>query len=195
MPRFNAQEGRAIMRDLFTTEERLEIINRCRYSAENCGLDLEDLRIIINLFNRANPESENWPAKIGNIIKYRRKTKMQTFLSSPSFSESARVLDDARLRKQLSEGLMILDILDGKTKAWVNHPSIRQWIWHKEALLCYVDSIAKECKNRGFSDQNFKTDLKFEDVEKPWWLGHEPYHSSHRSKLLWKGRVDASATA
>ena len=86
---------------------------------------------------------------------------------------------------------MILDILDGKTTAWANHPAVRQWNWHKEALLCYVDSIAKECKNRGFSDQNFKIDFDFEGVAKPWWLGHEPYHSSHRSKLLWKGRVDS----
>ena len=58
------------MRDLFTIEEKLEIIGRCRASAESCGLDIVDLSRIIDLFNRANPESEHWPAKIGNIIKY-----------------------------------------------------------------------------------------------------------------------------
>lgn len=54
------------MKKLFTIKQRLEIINRCKYSAENVNLDQCDLKRIINMFEHCNIK----PAKIGNIIKY-----------------------------------------------------------------------------------------------------------------------------
>lgn len=51
---------------LFSFKERFKIAERCYFSAKNVGLDSEDLRRIINMFEYSNIE----PEKIGNIIKY-----------------------------------------------------------------------------------------------------------------------------
>jgi hypothetical protein len=118
---------------------------------------------------------------------------MNTFLAFPyPFEASASVLDDARLRKQQVECGQILDVLRGKTEAWRSHPCVIQWAKFEAALTYYGKAIAEECQSRGFQSSFLKTHFKlFKHRPMPPWMGHGPFHASHRSKLLFKGRVDA----
>jgi len=52
---------------------------------------------------------------------------MQTFLPYVNFAESAKCLDYRRLGKQRVEAKQILDVLNGKTTAWQNHPCVKAW--------------------------------------------------------------------
>lgn len=120
---------------------------------------------------------------------------MQIFLPSPSFSESAYFLDNDRLRKQQIETEQILKTIMGYSEGWKNHPAVKQFI-NNEFLLCqYGMQISQECSKRGFeSHYNYFKEFSehFSDNGKPWWIGDERLHSSHRSRLLFKGKVDAS---
>ena len=50
---------------------------------------------------------------------------MQTFLPVASFSQSAKVLDGSRLRKQQTEAEQILKCLNNPVaKGWRNHPAV-----------------------------------------------------------------------
>jgi hypothetical protein len=49
---------------------------------------------------------------------------MQVFMSEYTFEESAKVLDNKRLVKQLLEGRQILAALAGQTKGWRSHPAV-----------------------------------------------------------------------
>ena len=69
---------------------------------------------------------------------------MQTFVPYASFSQSALVLDDARLRKQQVEAEQILKVLftnDPNKKGWRNHPAVLQWKDYPDALQCYLEAI------------------------------------------------------
>lgn len=115
---------------------------------------------------------------------------MQTFLAFSDLKQSASVLDDARLRKQQVEGGQIYNALTSPTtKGWINHPAVLQWKGFEKGLLFYCKSISDECKNRGFKFHF--SDLGIEPEPLPPWVGNEDLHKSHRSRLLFKGRVDS----
>ena len=119
---------------------------------------------------------------------------MQTFLPYSSLIASAVVLDDARLRKQQVEAEQILKVLANPTpKGWANHPAVLQWKGYEIALTYYLTCISKECSKRGFRgrhDYNLNC-----TVNMPPWFGRTDVHESHKSRLLFKGRVDAACTA
>jgi len=116
---------------------------------------------------------------------------MQTFLPYASFPQSALILDDSRLRKQQTEAEQILKVLNNPTaKGWANHPAVLQWKGYHNSLLGYIWVISEECKRRGFKGRAIISPPH--DTNPPW-LGKEEIHSSHRSRLLFKGRVDAAA--
>lgn len=126
---------------------------------------------------------------------------MQTFLSSPNFAESAAVLDYKRLNKQIVEGNQILTTLITGSR-WEHHPAVLQWAGHEKALQNYIDFHLMEAHKRGFKTDKSLMNLneltaahkdKLGDIPAvpPPWLGDERFHSSHRSKLLFKGRVDS----
>jgi hypothetical protein len=119
---------------------------------------------------------------------------MQTFFPDPSSIESARVLDDARLRKQQVEAEQILKVLSTPTaKGWVNHPAVLQWKGYEIALTYYLTCISKECSKRGFRGRH---DYVLNcSVTLPPWHGNDKLHISHKSRLLFKGRVDVAAKA
>lgn len=103
---------------------------------------------------------------------------MQTFLPYPSFAESARVLDRARLGKQRVETLQILQVLTGnrlvssarvdgrsvplspdrwhleprRAKGWSHHPAVLMWHGHIPGLLAYQQAICEEWTGRGYRD-------------------------------------------
>jgi len=121
---------------------------------------------------------------------------MQTFLPSPLFNQTAEVLDDARLRKQQLEAEQILNVLrNPHAKGWANHPAVLQWKGYEFALECYINAISRQCVRRGFKGRH-DGQTECDGHDRPWWMNDETIadliHESHRSRLLFKGRVDAA---
>jgi len=79
---------------------------------------------------------------------------MQVFMSEYTFEESAKVLDNKRLVKQLLEGRQILAALAGQTKGWRNHPATRMFEGYEPALFDYLYYVAKEMEQRGYKTEN-----------------------------------------
>lgn len=117
---------------------------------------------------------------------------MQTFLPYPDFKESVEALDNRRLGKQRVEAMQIMQVLDGKTDGWKNHPAVRMWAGYRDALGIYMNHCINEWKRRGF-ENSMKLHEAPVGFEMPHWLGDEWFHASHRSNLLsklpdWYGR-------
>lgn len=121
---------------------------------------------------------------------------MQTFLPSPSYDESAQVLDNKRLGKQRVETKQILLALPKTTGGWVNHPATKMWRGHEVSLCQYGMAMCWEWQRRGYKDTlyDFFADAlaQYEQDGRtflpPVWLGADPIHASHRSNLLRKDR-------
>lgn len=115
---------------------------------------------------------------------------MQTFLPFPDFSTSARCLDNRRLGKQRVETLQILNALTNPSYGWQNHPAVKMWKGHTDALAIYGVAICSEWIKRGFNDTCLPKIQSFTSPDiitsTPSWLGSEPFHASHRSNLLRK---------
>lgn len=127
---------------------------------------------------------------------------MQTFLPSPDFAASARVLDQKRLGKQRVEVIQVVRALTVPDYAWRNHPAALMWRGFEEALGRYGFVCCEEWLERGFDDTCAATiaaDLATAGVTTvrtlpelaaagalPPWLGDEDLHLSHRSALVRK---------
>lgn len=125
---------------------------------------------------------------------------MQTFLPLESFSQSASVLDRARLGKQRVENLQIMMALTLPTYGWQSHPAVGLWRGYECALLEYQNAICDEWEARGYRDTCRE---KTEDVhlavcrlsdsagppQLPPWYGNAAFHLSHRSNLVRKDAV------
>ncbi len=117
---------------------------------------------------------------------------MQTFLPYADFDESARCLDRQRLGKQRVETLQILRTLLGHTDGWKNHPAVKMWRGYERCLLSYGLAMCREWVSRGYTDNCAGVMIDLEDwppanaCAKPFWLGNEGFHASHRSNLLRK---------
>ena len=119
---------------------------------------------------------------------------MQTFVPFTDIYESAAVLDNKRLNKQLLEGRQIYNILSSnRTKGgWVRHPAVLMWKGYDNALFEYLIAIKYECDERGIStEKNWDAIQEMYDwnwdrgdniVMPPWW-GDERVHQSHRNNL------------
>ena len=125
---------------------------------------------------------------------------MQTFLPYRDFKQSAEVLDNKRLNKQILEGYQILKVLnsDDPKAAWRNHPAVKMWRGAETTLYHYVLSMADVASKRGI-----KTDKNLENIEtlrnatrdnwgtnKPFWINNTPIINrlteSHRANLYRK---------
>ena len=118
---------------------------------------------------------------------------MQSFLPYPDFDESAWCLDDRRLGKQRVEAMQILRIVSlpeerSLTTGWGNHPAVRMWRGHRDAVGRYMNAMIREWVRRGhrntmvfYTPRDLKTAGRL-----PPWLGREDFHASHRSNLLRK---------
>lgn len=123
---------------------------------------------------------------------------MQTFLPSPSFMESAQVLDYRRLGKQRVECKQILLALGKTSGGWVNHPATKMWRGYEWALASYAAAMCAEWRERGYNDsllpffESIMDTLEADGVDPrdprtlPSWLGDDDFHASHRSNLLRK---------
>ncbi len=138
---------------------------------------------------------------------------MQTFLPYFGFAASAQTLDRQRLGKQRVETLQIAKVIAGQSTGWANHPAVKMWQGHHDALLAYQFAVCKFwTDDRGYNDTcldktvavlaphlkyidpaTFRTKrplgLQMELDEAgllPLWLGNAEFHLSHRSNLLRK---------
>lgn len=124
---------------------------------------------------------------------------MQTFMPFANLAESARVLDRQRLGKQRVETLQIVKALVDPSYGWQNHPAVRMWRGHVDALVRYQRAICFEwTNNRGYRDTCLDKTIDFAgtiggdgclfpgDPWAPEWFGNEALHASHRSNLLRK---------
>ena len=125
---------------------------------------------------------------------------MQTFVPYADFNESASVLDNKRLNKQLLEGRQIYGIIaSGKDKgAWVNHPAVKMWRNMDNSLFQYLVAIKNECVSRGIqTEKNWNAILKMhqnnwyrgDNTVMPVWWGDVRVHQSHRNNLYVKDPV------
>jgi hypothetical protein len=100
-----------------------------------------------------------------------------------------RVLDKSRLGNQVwREGVTLI------RGGWSNHPASKMWRGHEYHLGLYllagVDVLAERGKD--YPDTRAKIEaemIKHQDTGKPWWIGFEQFHASHRSNLLRKNPV------
>jgi len=116
---------------------------------------------------------------------------LQTFLPYPDFARSASVLDRQRLGKQRLEALHLLRKLRGLAHGpgWTNHPALRMWRGHEEALAEYGMAICAEWRARGYVDNLLPEFVRLRGdapATLPAWFGDERLHASHRSNLLRK---------
>ena len=109
---------------------------------------------------------------------------MQTFLPYPNFRKSAEALDPKRLGNQAYRECKTL--ING---GWPNHPCAKMWRNHKPYLAFYALCCLEELSNRGRQYPHhvefFRSFLN-EKLVKPFWIGDERIHSSHRAILLAK---------
>jgi len=114
---------------------------------------------------------------------------MQTFLPYPDIKKSLKVLDSQRLGKQRVEAYQILNILLNrtKTKAWRNHPAVKMWKSHTNALKLYFNECVKEWISRGYKN-NMNLEIIRGKIAFPKWFGNKKFHASHRGNLLRKNK-------
>lgn len=130
---------------------------------------------------------------------------MQTFIVAPTFSETAKLLDNKRLGKQRVETKQILqtnlklsiyksrfgDFASPIKLAWKNHPAVKMWRGYDNMLALYGYAICKEWINRGFSDSLLPFFREFVATSgpllyPPWLINPTKLHRiiiSHRSSL------------
>lgn len=113
---------------------------------------------------------------------------MQTFLPLSSITASVATLDPKRLGKQRIEAMQIHRILvSGRTSGgWVNHPAVRMWRGHEDALGAYLDACIQEWVSRGYRNTMQPVGTQ---GPLPTWFGDPAFHASHRSNLLRKDPI------
>lgn len=114
-----------------------------------------------------------------------------TFLPYADFPQTARSLDYCRLGAQrLAAKQILITLFHGGPD--IRRPAVKMWKGYERALAHYGVIICDEWKSRHGCDYIGKV---FRDVlgagidldyERPWWLGDETFHKSHRSFLLRK---------
>ncbi|MBK7107432.1 MAG: MSMEG_6728 family protein [Ignavibacteriae bacterium] len=119
---------------------------------------------------------------------------MQTFLISPNPIDTAKILDDKRLFKQIVEGNQIANCLLVKETRWKNHPAVRMWKGYEFFLVNkYIDAmiyqwaiIKKHKAEKSIITHNFhKFIIKDYELQEPFWFSEE-FFLTHKSNLIRK---------
>ena len=123
---------------------------------------------------------------------------MQTFLPYPSFRQTARILDRARLGKQRVEALQVLRAVQVPGYGWRHHPAAAMWRGYELALVAYGIEMCDEWIRQGHPDTvrpqllaAFPNHLLRQRALRnrrllPPWLGNPQFHRSHQSALVRK---------
>ncbi len=108
---------------------------------------------------------------------------MQTFLPYADFAATARCLDKKRCFKQAVEAQQILNTL-ATDNGWRHHPAVKMWRGYELALRAYFNAVLEESIRRGVNTRYRPFEIQQREIALPPWLGHEPFHASHRARLL-----------
>lgn len=115
---------------------------------------------------------------------------MQTFVPYGSdFRRTAEVLDRQRLGKQRVEAWQIIKALTMQQYGWQNHPAVKMWRGHTEALAQYGIVMCREWIGRGYNDtllERFYPYAPSMQSDWPEWLDRPDVIISHRSNLIRK---------
>lgn len=111
---------------------------------------------------------------------------MQTFLPFADFEQSAMSLDKKRCLKQVVEAGQIINTLEGRSRGWRHHPAVRMWVGHVGLLCEYYNVFYDVCVELHGIQFNKLSKFDIAGGSIPWWLGHDPFHYSHRCNLLRK---------
>jgi len=119
---------------------------------------------------------------------------MQTFLPYPDFKKSLQALDYRRLGKQRVEAYQIIRILNTASFSEVyrgdyrNHPAVKMWRGHINALKLYYNLSLDEWVGRGYRNNMLKMSIRGK-IAYPEWFGRKNFHAAHRSNLLRKDLI------
>lgn len=114
---------------------------------------------------------------------------MNTFLPFNDFYKSADCLDYKRAFKQVLEASQIINVLNGESKGWSNHPAVKMWVGYKDALILYYNTFWDVCKykwNVNFIKLQPKNNIDSCKIIMPPWLGYPKFHSLMRANLVRK---------
>lgn len=122
---------------------------------------------------------------------------MQTFLPFPSFKDSIKVIDNKRLWKQYLEAKQLISIIERKEYneanniiekiGYVNHPAVKMWIKHCNALKLYCNyCLIEHCNRKHEKVDKEKLYRLKEKAIFPWWIGNKFFHLTHKSRMLHK---------
>ncbi len=109
---------------------------------------------------------------------------MQTFLPYPDFKKSLQTLDYRRLGKQRVEAYQIIRAIK-YGGGYSNHPAVKMWRGHINALKHYYNIALEEWISRGFKNRMEEMTIHGRIVYPPW-FGNAKFHAAHRSNLLRK---------
>jgi len=109
---------------------------------------------------------------------------MQTFLPYPDFEKSIHVLDYRRLGKQRVEAYQIIRAIKCGG-GYQNHPAVKMWRGHINALKLYHNLCIDEWIRRGYRNNMPKMAIRGK-ISYPPWFGRTDFHAAHRSNLLRK---------
>lgn len=112
---------------------------------------------------------------------------VNTFYIDRNPKITAKILDDKRLGKQRVEAYQIIQVLQGETKGWKNHPAVKSWKGYIPALMYYYNIMVREWKRRG-KENNMKlydlSDVK--EIRLPYWTSCQKVLDSHKARLIQK---------
>lgn len=111
---------------------------------------------------------------------------MQTFLPYSDFEKSLVSLDSKRLGKQRVEAFQILNTITGKSNGWKNHPTVKMWRGHENALKLYYNTALSLWQSRGYKNIKLQPIQIVGEVKLPEWLNNEAFHHSHQCNLVRK---------
>lgn len=113
---------------------------------------------------------------------------MQTFLPYPDFKKSAESLDKKRCWKQVVEAQQIINVLEGRSVAWKNHPAVQMWEGSATHLKKYFNVFLKVCKEKHNINTKYVPYIINPNTieQRPFWWGDEDFHRAMRARLIEK---------
>lgn len=117
---------------------------------------------------------------------------MQTFLPFADIKLSCKSLDKRRQFRQCVEARQILNVLDGKSEGWKNHPAVKMWHGYRDALAMYYNGFLDYCvKEHKYNIKKLHPIvIDVPVVYWPQWFGNLEFHVSHQNNLARKAFED-----
>lgn len=125
---------------------------------------------------------------------------MQIFIPYEDAFKTAKVLDNKRLNKQIIECKQIVNAALGESTAWRNHPVVLMYKDYTPWVNWYMLVLKNEqamCKgNTSIADAEYIYNI-IRNIEpsRPYFLGLELLHRSHRSRLYVKDNIHYASFA